>query len=115
MKTTPTTFKQYLTQILENGQNTIARFLAELALEEYVPASFIKRICDFGPIGANVFEMFFLFDARDFFYDHYEEIEQIREEYGLFIRFDCDLQNYLACAAVQVVAYQLYQVYEEGL
>ncbi len=114
MKTTHINLEDYLKTVVEKQPNSIAKFVAKIALETESPKSFFDDLASHGCISGMIGELVYYHDTHQFFNTFYNEIEKIRSEYEIIIPNDKDLKNYLAWAAVEIVAYQMYQDWEYG-
>jgi hypothetical protein len=114
MKTTHISLEDYLKEIIKTQSNTIAQFVANIALETETPKSFFQDLISHGCISGMIGELVYYYETHQFFDDFYKEIETLREDYEITIPQGTDLKNYLAWAAVEIVAYQMYQDWENG-
>lgn len=114
MKTTHTSFEAYLKTIVEKQPESIAQFIAKLTLEDENPKSFFQDLCEYGCNSGIIGNLVYYKDTHQFFDTFYKEIEELRIEYEIIIPNDKDLKNYLAWAAVEIVASQMYQDWENG-
>ena len=95
--------------MLKNNLHSIAQFVAKIALETEPSKSFFQSIASDGCISGMIGELVYYQDTHKFFDNFYEEIEDLREDYEIDIPQDTDLKNYLAWAAVEIIAAQMYQ------
>jgi hypothetical protein len=114
MKTTHISLEDYLKTIVEKQPDTIAQFIAKIALETESPKSFFQDLISHGCISGMIGELVYYYETHQFFDDFYKEIETLREDYEIIIPQGTDLKNYLAWAAVEIIAVQMYQDWENG-
>ena len=114
MKTTHISLENYLKVVVEKQSNSITQFVAKTALETESPKSFFQDLISHGCISGMIGELVYYYETHQFFDDFYKEIEILREDYEIIIPQGTDLKNYLASAAVEIVAYKMYQDWENG-
>ena len=114
MKTTHISLEDYLKVVVEKQSNNMTQFVAKIALEKESSKLFFKDLISHGCISGMVGELVYYYDTHQFFDDFYKEIESLREDYEIIIPQGTDLKNYLAWAAVEIVAHQMYQDWENG-
>ena len=112
----PTAFDQDIRQTLlticSDRPNTISAFVAQEATEHNDPASYLSDIVCYGcisGISGIVGPLIYYRDTHAFFDKHYDEIEDLRQDWedeiGQPITIDGDLKNTLVWFAVEQVAY----------
>lgn len=114
MKTAPTNLISYLNDIAQEESNDISSIVAQVALESEDPKSFFQNLASHGCISGMVNDLVYYNATYRFFDTHYQEIEQLRADYEIIVPLDQDLKNYLAWAAFEIVADQIYQDWENG-
>lgn len=114
MKSTHISLEEHLKTVVEKDPNSIAQFVAKVALETESPKLFFQDLGSHGCISGIIGELVYYHDTHGFFDSFYKEIEQLRSEHEILIPNDKDLKNYLAWASVEIVAYQIYQDWKNG-
>lgn len=114
MKTAPLNFVNYLNDFSQDQRCTIASIVTQVALESEDPKLFFQDLANHGCISGMVNGLVYYHDTYRFFDTHYQEIEEIREDYEIIVPLDQDLKNYLAWAVFELVADQIYQDWEHG-
>lgn len=114
MKTTSTSLTEYLKNLSEPHNFNISQVVAYEALQCDDPHIFFKDLLQYGCVSGMVGILVYYADTYAFFNRYYDEIEELRQEYDLIIPVDCNLKNYLAWFAFEIVAFQIYQDWENG-
>lgn len=97
-------------------KNSVRTFVIEQALDYHAPDEFFFDLMEYGCHNEMVRDAYKATDRRQFFNDHYDEIERIRErlEYiGFFPEIRGDKRDWLTCVAVEATAFRI--AYEIGL
>ncbi|GGF76065.1 hypothetical protein GCM10011332_32560 [Terasakiella brassicae] len=85
--------------------------IAQIIMDHDVPETYISNILNYGCVSGTVPELTYYHDTHKFFDEHYDEIEEIREDWefqtGMPINIKGDLKNYLAWFAFEHVVYQI--------
>lgn len=107
---TATLFRK-LKAIVENEPGTIRANVAETALDYDTPEGFFRDLIDSGCASGLVSHLIYIWDTHAFFDRHYDEIEELREDWeenvGEPIRIKYDLKNFLAWFAFEETAYRI--------
>lgn len=105
-----------LRRTVREDDGTLAVCVAKTALDEGDPVAFLHDVTTYGCASGCVSSLVYRSDARDFFDRHYEEIEELRQEYedstGVPVRIRYDLKNDLAWFAFETVAQRLLERFE---
>jgi len=100
--------KDILKQICKNEPNSIKAAVAQEALEYDDPQSFFNDLQQHGCVSGMVNSLIYYNDTHAFYDKHYEEIEELREEYeessGESFQINSDLKNHLAWFTFEQVA-----------
>lgn len=105
-------------ELIGGKEHTIRRTVIEEALTHDNPEMFFKDLSSHGCVSGMVNFLICYKDTHKFFNDHYDEIEELRQEYEqnngtkLEIPSDSDLSNWLAWWAFEEVSYQIAQELE---
>ncbi len=114
-----TPFSDYLKNLPVDNENTIQAAVIKAALEYDEPKAFFEDIFEHGCMSGMIPSLIHYKDTHCFYDTHYDEIEQLRENYeentGTPIPVKGDLKNFFAWFAFEQVAYNIYQQWEQGL
>ena len=103
------TFRAHLEKLAE--QSDIAWAVAAEALDYDEPELFFKDLLNHGCVSGMVWSLIYYTDTHAFFDKHYDEIEEIREEFedgtGQPLTIKGDLKNFLAWFAFEETAYRI--------
>jgi hypothetical protein len=107
--------KTKLLAIIEENPNTIKEKVCQEALvcgnsnEEIT--NFFNDLSKYGCVSGMISFLVWYSDTHTFFDNHYEEIEELREEFeestGLKLEIKGDLKNFLAWFSFEETAYQI--------
>jgi len=101
--------RQKLLAICSERPTTISAFVAQEATEHDDPVSYLTDIVRHGCASGIVGPLIYYRDTHAFFDKHYDEIEDLRQDWenetGQAIKIDGDLKNTLVWFAVEQVAY----------
>ena len=107
----PNDLKKRLQQILNNDPHSIKAHVIQEALEYGDIKTFFFDLQKNGCTSGMISPLIYYNDTHHFFEDHYDEIEQLREQtedmLGEPIQIKGDLKNTLAWFAFEETAYQL--------
>ena len=118
------TLQGFLEQVIEDDPQGIRAEVAEFALlrqcegddPEEAINGFFTDLFRCGCVSGMVGGLIYYHDTHAFFDRHYQEIEELREEYeemcGEPLRIEYNLKNHLAWFGFEWVAQQLYNEYE---
>ena len=109
-------FLTYLEYIANSNDDTIAKFVANEALDrEDSVEKWFEDLLKHGCRSGMISQMIYYTDTRVFFIKHYDEIIQIKKEYEDAIsqqmNLDYQLANHLAWFSAEYVASKLYKFY----
>ncbi len=103
--------KNQLQQIIKNDTYSLKSAVAQEALDYDTPEAFFHDLLNNGCVSGMVCTLIYYTDTRAFYDRHYDEIEELREEYedsiGEPIKIKGDLKNFLAWFGFEETAYQL--------
>lgn len=113
---TNTSKKRLIKAVKEIAKQKPTTIEVEVALEALshndVP-TFFEDLLNYGCISGMVTSLIYYSDTHRFFEQHYDEIEELREEYeestGCTLEIKNDLKNFLAWFAFEEVARQMYE------
>ena len=107
----PINIKKRLQTTIEDYPNTIKTFVAIEALAYCEIKAFFSDLQQHGCISGMISPLIYYTDTHKFYDKHYDEIEELREQYedniGESIKIKGDLKNFLAWFAFEETAYQL--------
>ncbi len=105
--------KEKLQEIIDTKNESIRKEVAQEALEYCDIKSFFSDLLFHGCASGMIGSLIYYVDTHKFYDTHYNEIEEIREEYedsiGESLKINGDLKNFLAWFAFEQVAYELAQ------
>ncbi len=100
-----------LERIVETEPGTIRADVAQTALDYDTPEGFFHDLMNCGCISGFVSHLIYYVDTHVYFDAHYDEIEELREEWeenvGEPIRIRGDLRNFLAWFGFEETAYRM--------
>ena len=107
-----------LAEFLETklSKTGIVKTVAETALDYDPVSAFFEDINQYGCVSWMISELIYYSDTRAFFQTHYDEIEELRnqweEDTGMPLVIQGDLSNFLAWLSFERVADNLWQEFE---
>ncbi len=108
--------KNKLQTITNTSENTIEKAVALEALDYDEIQNFFSDILNHGCITGMVGSLIYYADTHTFFDSHYDQIEELRNEYeentGMPLSIKHDLKNYLAWYAFEETAYKMANEFE---
>ncbi|WP_413207019.1 hypothetical protein [Rhodospirillum sp. A1_3_36] len=109
-----------LTRLIEDDPNSIRAAVALEAWDYDDPEEFFRDFLSCGCVSGFIPSLAFYSSTHAFFDRHYDEIEELREDWedctGEPMRIKGDLKNFLAWYAFEETAYRMVQEFEdEGL
>lgn len=113
MKTTRISLEDYLKKVVETQSKGMKCVVASKALETKNIPLFFKNLEQLGSAktpGILVYRR----EIDEFFNSHYYEIEDTRRYYNVIAPTNKDLKSFLSHKAYEVVAYKIYQDWENG-
>lgn len=104
--------KKAFKEIIQNQPASIEAFVAQEALDYGASLkSFFKDVMQYGCVNGTVSSLIYYRDTHQFFDVHYDQIDEIRQEFqnatGVPLECDGDLKNYLAWFAFEQTAFQI--------
>ena len=103
--------KNTLQEIANQRGNSIEKKVALEALERDDIEIFFSDLLQFGCVSGMIGSLIYTHDTHAFFYTHYYQIEELREEFedstGEPIHINGDLKNFFAWFAFEQVAYNM--------
>ena len=103
--------KSTLLYIIQSKPNSLKAAVASEALDHENIACFFSDLLQHGCISGMVGSLIYYTDTHKFFDNHYDEIEELRQEYqeniGDPLEIKADLKNFLAWFAFEETAYQM--------
>ncbi|MDC3413974.1 DUF7222 domain-containing protein [Terrihalobacillus insolitus] len=90
----------------------VANFIVESTDNDEEAKVLLEDIVRFGCVSGAVGDMIYYSQTHQFFDEHYEEIEELREEFEFQVDADSDLKNTLAWFAYEVKAHELLAMVE---
>jgi len=105
-------YRSYLQSICENEPETIRSEVAEDALESECIKTFFDELLHHGCSSGMISKLIYYYDTHKFYDKHYNEIEEIRDEYedslGQPLSIRGDLKNFFSWFAFEQTAYQIW-------
>ena len=102
---------KYLRKVIKDDPCSIEAFVADILLDHDNPCEYLNDILQYGCKCGCVPEMVFYSDTRDFFDRHYDEIDEIRQDWedniGQPIEIKGDLKNFLSWFAFEHTAWKI--------
>jgi len=100
-----------LQAICKNEPRTLRAYVAEEALDRDDPATLFSDLQTCGCACGLVGSLIYYVDTRNFYDEHYAEIEDLREDWeantGEAIKIKGDLKNFFAWFAFEETAYRM--------
>ncbi len=113
METTPNSdnIREALQTIIDNEPvENIRSFVAQQALDYATPQSFFKDMLENGCARNVISDLTNYNDTHQFFHEHFDEIEEIREEFERFnepLQIQVDVRSELTWMAVETIAIKI--------
>lgn len=119
MKTHNTTsIRNTLTSLQTENPDSLLAIVASDALDECSPLSYLEDVTQHGCISGTVSRLVYYVDTNAFFDTHYDEIQEMIEEYqestGIDLVHTGDLKNFYSWFAYEQIAYEILNQLTDG-
>jgi len=103
--------RKVLRAICKNESGTVRAFVAEEALDRDCPSTLFSDLQNCGCACGLVGSLIYYVDTRNFYDEHYDDIEELREDgeasTGEPLKINDDLKNFFAWFAFEETAYRM--------